>query len=146
MVNEDRALLERFFPSATEYHYGIEIKENDPERTILLSKHYIEISYDKKPWVYKLTQKGKHRLHAKAKVILDGKLYDISKSELVIYYDNNRCRTEQALYRTKNGNWFTWKYGSNDISQVSIEWAQFYLNREGMTDAYIESFGPIEEA
>lgn len=72
--------------------------------------------------------------------IIDGKLYDTDKAE-IIFQDriNNR-----RWYKTANGNYFVF-YGTGEIAVKTEESVKEYLGANDV-EKYVELFGEPEEA
>lgn len=74
------------------------------------------------------------------KKIVNGKIYDTEKSELV-YTEQD---TQRKLYRTQKGAWFRC-YKNGEVVPIDEETAMEYLGRVDV-DKYIEYFGNVDEA
>lgn len=72
--------------------------------------------------------------------VVNGKLYDTDKSELVYTEEEGK----RWLYRTKKGSFFK-AYSTNDIVPITDEQAKEYLGEHDV-EKYIEYFGEPEEA
>ena len=90
-------------------------------------------------------------IHCHVKAIIDGKLYDTKKAELII--ETN----EKAIFRTENENYFMAKveygrtqYGTDvyqyfDIEKIDENYLKQFLGKY-FVDKYIELFGKVEDA
>ena len=72
--------------------------------------------------------------------IINGKLYDTEKSEL-LYFDES---TRRAFYRTSKGAFFMF-YSNGEIVPKTEDEAMEYLGIHDI-DKYIEIWGDIDEA
>lgn len=77
--------------------------------------------------------------------IIDGKLYDIDKAEVI--HSELYLFKRRSLYRTKNGAWFMFYHANKEIDPMTDEEVMEYLGeRDECIDIYLKYFGGVEEA
>lgn len=99
------------------------------------------------------------------KKIINGKKYDTDSAKLCMYRDDGQSAftyTYEALYQKKTGEFFLYGYsgpmgkyaqyvdysttkGGSDITPLTVEEAQRFVEKYGDVDDYERLFGEVEE-